>query len=196
MFRLVAFVFNTVKELVDRLDLKLGLLVSLAGRGVVDGLGDDALEVRVDTALVHPHKLAVEHVFSLSEDLLGLTTARLLSFALSPVILSQPDHRCDVAFLLEPHELLRKLIHSLADDAGLERLSHTVLNPFLVSFNKLLLLRHVGLRLPLFSKPQFSNEVESFLFAFKHHVLHSPAPNEPLQQDDGSPFLILFHQVD
>jgi hypothetical protein len=67
-------VLHLVQVLVDRLDLELSLLVRLLRRGVVDSLCDDVLQVRINGALVHGHQLFVEHVFTLAEYLLGLTT--------------------------------------------------------------------------------------------------------------------------
>lgn len=67
-------VFNLVKVLVDRLDFELSLFVRLLRGGVVDSLCDNVLQVRINGTLVHGHQLFVEHVFTLAEYLLGLTT--------------------------------------------------------------------------------------------------------------------------
>jgi hypothetical protein len=52
----------------------LSLLVRLLRRRVVDGLSDDVLQVRVHRALVHSHQLLIEHVLTLAEYLLSLST--------------------------------------------------------------------------------------------------------------------------
>jgi hypothetical protein len=67
-------VLHLVQVLIDRLDLELSLLVRLLRRRVIDGLSDDVLQVRVHRALVHSHQLLIEHVLTLAEYLLSLST--------------------------------------------------------------------------------------------------------------------------
>lgn len=74
LIRLISVVLHLVQVLIDRLDLELSLLVRLLRRRVIDGLSDDVLQVRVHRALVHSHQLLVEHILTLAEYLLSLTT--------------------------------------------------------------------------------------------------------------------------
>lgn len=74
LIRLISVVLHLVQVLIDRLDLELSLLVRLLRRRVIDGLSDDVLQVGVHRALVYSHQLLVEHVLTLAEYLLSLTT--------------------------------------------------------------------------------------------------------------------------
>lgn len=97
---LVVLLLRLVQELVDRLDLQLRFFKCLHRGGIVDGVGDNVLEVRVNRALIDAHQLRIEHVLALTQDFLSLAGTRLLSFTLSALVFSKPNHRSDPSLLL------------------------------------------------------------------------------------------------
>jgi len=191
---LVILLLGLVEELVDGLDLELGFFEGLHGGGVVDRVGDDVLQVGVDSALVDAHELGVEHVLALAQDFFGLTLAALLRLALSAFVFSQADHRVDAALLLEPHEFLGQLVHRLRDDACLQRLRDPVHNALLVILQQHVLGRVVTVALPLLRLAQLLDQVEPFLLALEHHVLRSTPTHQPLKKVNRlEPYVIFLH---
>jgi len=100
---LVALLFDSVQEVVDRLDLELGFFKGLHRRGRVDCLKNDVLKIAIYRALVHTHQFLVEDIFTFAENLLSLTATRLLSLSLPPFTLSKLYHRCNTTLLLQAH---------------------------------------------------------------------------------------------
>ena len=99
-----------------------------------------------------------------------------------------------MAFLLETNEFFGQGVHSLRNNGGLECFSNTVFDSFLVSGDKFAFFGNLGVSFPLFSRSQLSDEVETFLFTFEHHVLHRSASNQTLDKDDSAGLLILLIQ--
>ena len=139
---------------------------------------------------MNTHQLLVKNVFSISEDLLSLSSTRLFSFSLSSDILSQSHHTGNSSLLLQPNELLREVIHGLRDDISLESLRDTVKDSLLVLLNECSFLFEATGGLPLLSGSQLRNKIKSLLLTFEHHILLSSSSDESLQQDDCSSSLI------
>lgn len=55
---------------------------------------------------MHFHQLTVEDVLPITQHLLSLTLARLLSLTLATLVLSETDHSIDVTLLLQADQLL------------------------------------------------------------------------------------------
>ena len=189
--RLVALLLHLVKEVIDLADLKFGLVVGLQRRSIVNGLHDHRLQVGVNGSLMHLHELSIEDVLPVSEHLLSLTLARLLSLTLATLVLSQAHHGIDPSLLLQAHKFLRKRVHRLGDDRGLNSFSNSVHDTLLVVVNEHVLLLSLRVPLPLFSGTQLSDQVETLLLTFEHHVLLGTTSEQPLEEDDGAVFLVL-----
>jgi len=149
-------------------------------RGIVDGVGDDVLQVGVHCALINTHQLRVEFILPLSEYLFSLTSTTFLGLSPPTVVLSKADKRGNPSFLLKPNKLFGKLVHGLGNDASLESLSDAVHDPLLVVFDQHALLRGVTALLPFLSSTQLRDQIESLLLAFKHHVLPGAASQKSL----------------
>ena len=181
-----------VDELIEGLGFELCLVVGLEGRSAVDRLAEDVLQERVDGPLVHAHKLLVEHVLTLSEDLLSLSATGLFGFSLSSNVLCHSDHSCDLSLLLEADKFLREVVHGLGDDVSLQTFNGTVNDSLLVAFDQVSLFLATALLLPLFSCSQLGDEVKSLFFALEHHVLDGSASDESLKKNECSLSLILL----
>ena len=140
------------------------------------------------------HELAVEDILTVTEHLLSLSLTRLLSLALSSLVLSKAHHGVNVALLLQAHKLLRQRIHRFRDDGGLHGLSHTVHDSLLIVVNEHVLLLSLTSCTPLLCCSKLSNQVKSLLLAFKHFVLLSSSTKKSLQQNDSSLRICLGNQ--
>jgi hypothetical protein len=178
--RLVLLLFNLVEELVDGFDLELGLVIGLEGRGGVNSLSDNVLQVRIDRALVDTHQLLVEDIFSFAEDLFGLTATRFLSLTSTSLIFGEGDHGSDTALLLQTDKLLREVVHGLGDDGGLEGFGDSIDDTLLVVVNQVTFLRKLGVLTPFFGQSQLSDQIKTFLLALEHAVLLSTSTEESL----------------
>ena len=179
---LVLLRFDLVDELVQGLGLELSLLERLHARRFVDRLVEDVLQVAVDRALVDGHQLLVEHVLAISQDLLGLSAAGLFGLALSSHVLSDADHVGDLALLLQADELLRKVVHGLRDDAGLDGLGDAVEQSLLIVLeDDLVLVARIAGAGVVLAGAQLGDELESLLLALEHHVLVRSAADQSLQ---------------
>ena len=139
---------------------------------------------------MHLHELAVEDILTVTEHLLSLSLTRLLSLALSSLVLSKAHHGVNVALLLQAHKLLRQRIHRFRDDGGLHSLSHAVHDSLLIVVDQHVLFLGLRVTLPLLSRPQFSNEVQALFFTLEHHVLLGAAAKKSLEQDNCPGFLV------
>ena len=189
---LVALLFDLIEEVVDLGDLETSLLVSLKTRGVVDGLHDNRLQVGINRSLMHLHELTVEHVLSITKNLLSLTLTRLFSLALSSFVLSKLDHGVDSALLLQTHELFGEVVHGLGDNRSLDSLSDSVHDTLLIVVDKHVLLLSFRVLFPLFGGTELSNQIESLFLTLEHHVLVGTATKKSLEKNDGTTLLVSF----
>jgi len=105
-FWVVFLALNFVNKLVKGLSLEFGFLEGLERRSLVDGLSKDVLQVAVDRSLMDTHELLVKNVLSISENLLSLSSSRLLGFSLSSNVLCKSDHTGNSSLLLQSDKLL------------------------------------------------------------------------------------------
>ena len=187
---LVALLFDLIEEVVDLRDLETSLLVSLKTRGIVDGLHDNRLQVRINRSLMHLHELTVKHVLSITKNLLSLTLTRLLSLALSSLVLSKLHHGVNSALLLQTHEFLGEVVHGLGNNRSLDSLSDSVHDALLIVVDKHVLLLSFRVLFPLLGGTELSNQVESLFLALKHHVLVGTATEKSLEKNDGTTLLV------
>lgn len=78
----------------------------LAGRGLVDCIVGDPVQVGVYRPLVHPVHLIAQELLPLPDDSLGIPLTGLVDLSVSSVILGCLDQLRDFGLLLAPEEFL------------------------------------------------------------------------------------------
>mmetsp|Transcript_18730 Transcript_18730/g.47409 ORF Transcript_18730/g.47409 Transcript_18730/m.47409 type:complete len:210 (-) Transcript_18730:675-1304(-) len=99
----------------------VGLLAGLVSSRNLDAVAESFVKVRIHSALVDQHELAIDLVLPVSLQLLGLARAALHHLTAVPDFHRIGDHSEHLALLLHARQLFRKQVQSRRDDLSLHR---------------------------------------------------------------------------